>query len=244
MQDPSGARHSTEPHVLISLEGLSGSGKTTQGRLLRQSLSTHGYQVAYLPDLATLGTDELGDALFDLFSSSGDPFMRHRDVVTDSFLAAAIRANIIATRIHPASCDHDIVIEDRGAHTMLSYSLASLMRYHDMALDEGIGWLRGLVEMAGGQADVAVWLRPSIEVAIDRWAQREGTRPSPEQSTFLTSVDAAYGELERRDPRLVSVEVGDDTPEVVHDRLYAALVPFLPALPSTVDAHREESSCP
>src|SRR5690625_5838277 len=80
MQDPSGARHSAEPHVLISLEGLSGSGKTTQGRLLRQSLSTHGYQVAYLPDLATLGTDELGDALFDLFSSSGDPFMRHRDV--------------------------------------------------------------------------------------------------------------------------------------------------------------------
>src|SRR5690625_7059280 len=72
MQDPSGARHSAEPHVLISLEGLSGSGKTTQGRLLRQSLSTHGYQVAYLPDLATLGTDELGDALFDLISSSGE----------------------------------------------------------------------------------------------------------------------------------------------------------------------------
>lgn len=96
--------------MLISLEGLPGAGKSTQGRLLQQRLSREGYRTAYLPDLATLETDVLGDQLVEMFSFSGDPFMRHRDVLTESFLAAAIRANIVATRIDPAEGVHDVVI--------------------------------------------------------------------------------------------------------------------------------------
>ncbi len=214
--------------MLISLEGLPGAGKSTQGRLLQQRLSREGYRTAYLPDLATLETDVLGDQLVEMFSFSGDPFMRHRDVLTESFLAAAIRANIVATRIDPAEGVHDVVIEDRGCHTMLSYSLASLIRYHDADPAEGIRWLRSLLALTGRTAEVALWLRPPVQVALDRWAHREAKQPLPEQCAFLTSVDAAYQELALGDDTLHTLEVGEQQSEHVHEQILATIRPFLP----------------
>jgi len=98
--------------VLVSLEGLPGSGKSTQGRLLENRLRDEGLAVANLPDLATLDTD-VGTTLVEIFSSSDDPFLRHGDVVTECLLAAAVRADIVATRIEPVLRSHDVVIEDR-----------------------------------------------------------------------------------------------------------------------------------
>src|SRR5690606_22408348 len=138
--------------MLISLEGLPGSGKSTQAELLVSRLRSDGYRVAYLPDLVTLDTDPAGRALIELFASTGDPFMRHRSALTDTFLAAALRAHLVAAHIQPALDEHDIVIEDRGAHTMYSYSLASILRHHRMDLDAAIDWLRSFSALTGPQA--------------------------------------------------------------------------------------------
>jgi hypothetical protein len=56
--------------------------------------------------------------------------VRPGDAVTDTLLAAASRTDIVATRIDPALSAHQdqVVIEDRGIHTMQSYALASLLR--------------------------------------------------------------------------------------------------------------------
>ncbi|GAA1450882.1 hypothetical protein [Nocardiopsis tropica] len=172
-------------------------------------------------------TDDLGDQLFELFSSSGDPFMRHGDVLTDTFLAAAIRANIVANQIKSATSDHDIVIEDRGAHTMLSYSLASLIRYHDTEPAEGIAWLRSILTLAGPTSDIALWLRPPVRVVLDRWAHREGHQPPPERCAFLASVDTAYQELASTDDTLHPLNVGEQRAEDVHEQILATLRPLL-----------------
>ncbi len=92
--------------MLISFEGLPGSGKTTQAGLLADRLRTEGYRVAYLPDLATLNNDAAGQQLVELFTSSDDPFFRHGDVLTDTFLAAAVRTHIVATHLNPATASH------------------------------------------------------------------------------------------------------------------------------------------
>src|SRR5712691_4091668 len=118
--------------MLLSFEGLPGAGKTTQGRLLRDRLAADGLRVAYLPDLGTLSISPLGNRLAALFAWSADPFHRHDHVVTDSLLAAAVRAEIVASVIGPAAAGHEVVIEDRGAHTMYAYSLATVLRDYPM----------------------------------------------------------------------------------------------------------------
>jgi dTMP kinase len=209
--------------VLISFEGLSGAGKTTQSALLRERLAGEGATVAFLPDILTLPSDELGERLFNLFVSSGDPFMRHNDVITETYLAAAMRANIVAACIEPALETHDVVIEDRGVQTMYSYSLASVLRYHAMSTDAVMSWLKALGGLAGREADIAVWLRVPVGEAVSRAEQREGLRREAEQRSFLSFVDEAYAELEGRDPRLVTVAARGLDPSEVHEIVYRAV---------------------
>ncbi|WP_329431214.1 thymidylate kinase (plasmid) [Streptosporangium sp. NBC_01495] len=214
--------------MLISLEGLPGSGKSTQAALLAAHLRASGQTVAHLPDLATLNTDPLGDVLFDLFSSCGDVFKRHGDVITDTHLAAAIRANITATLITPALGDHDTVIEDRGIHTMYSYSLASLLHNEPQDGVDGveavIAWLTTIGSLTGRQPDLAIWLRLPPPQAIRRAVARDARPFTVEQQTYLRHVDTAYRELAARDARLTILEIDiSESPQSVHQRVCAAV---------------------
>jgi hypothetical protein len=96
-----------------------------------------------LPDLATLDTDPVADTLVDLLRTSGDPFLRSGDAITDTLITAAIRADLVATVLDPALAENPaaVVIEDRGVHTMASYAIAALLRQHRAPTDVALDWL-------------------------------------------------------------------------------------------------------
>jgi dTMP kinase len=206
--------------MLISLEGLPGVGKSTQGRMLADCLRDEGTKVLYLPELQTLTTDGVGSRLFELFALSGDPFRRSGDVVTDTFLASAIRAHILATHIEPALEAGYTVIEDRGAHTMYSYSLAGILQHHGMKLGKAIRWLKACGALAGREADIAILLLLPPEEAAQRVAERQGQSWSDEQMAFLRYVDRAYHHLEAVEPRLMSIDAEDLSRDDVHAVIY------------------------
>ncbi|WP_331726173.1 dTMP kinase [Streptomyces sp. NBC_00470] len=213
--------------MLIAFEGLPGAGKTTQSRLLADHLTREEVPVNYLPDNLTRTEDTLGSTLLDLFAS-GDPFSRHGSAVTDTMLATAIRTNTVATHIAPALSVGQTVIEDRGIHTIQSYSLATLLQKHPGRPADGIGWLRSLSAMSGPPADVAVWLRLPADEAITRAARREGKPYTAEQHAFLRRVHDAYGHLAADDPGLVTVDVLGLTPEQVHQAVVDAIAERVP----------------
>ncbi|CAO5174547.1 Thymidylate kinase [Frankia sp. AiPs1] len=224
--------------MLVSLEGLPGSGKSTQARLLEERLRGEGFVVIYIPDLATLDIEDVGTALVEIFSSPDDPFLRHGDVVTECLLAAAVRADIVATRIDPVLDHHDVVIEDRGVHTMFSYGLASLIRQHAVEVDDAVCWLDGLGRLAGRRADVALWLSAPVGETIARAEARDGKRWTGEQRAYLTFVDLAYQELAARDAGMVRVSTAGQTPETVHEAVWEAVAAQLkrPARRTSVGA--------
>lgn len=212
--------------MIISVEGLPGAGKTTQARLLAQHFTAAGHRAAYLPDLATMATSPLGQKLITLFTASRDLFKRSGDVITDTHLAAAIRADIAATLLTPALADHDIVIEDRGLHTMQSFSLATLLRgqRNSLDVDNAIAWLTAISTLTGPGPSHALWLRPPAQIALHRAQTRDQQPYTLEQRTYLHAVETAYQHLADHDPRMIEIRIRPrDTPATVHQQITAIL---------------------
>ncbi|MGH3867777.1 MAG: dTMP kinase [Pseudonocardiaceae bacterium] len=211
--------------MLISFEGLPGAGKSTQVALLTACLTHRGLPTVTLPDLATLDTDPVAATLIELFASSGDPYLRNGDAVTDTLLAAAIRADIVATRLDPAlrPPQDQVVIEDRGIHTMQSYALAGLLRDHRANIDLAVGWTQTLAALTGQQTGHALWLRLPVNEALRRASHRDQRAPTSEQRSYLQWVHEAYTELAQRDPQLTVLDVGTLQPAEVHQAVHLAL---------------------
>ncbi|MFI7510523.1 dTMP kinase [Micromonospora aurantiaca] len=208
--------------MLIAFEGLPGAGKTTQSRALTAHLSQRGAAVTYLPDNLTRDADPLGRALLALFDS-GDPFSRHDSVLTDTYLAAAIRADTYATHIAGTLAAGTTVIEDRGLHTLYSYSLAGLLQKHRTPPDHAIAWLHQVGAFAGPAADRSVWLRLPPDDAIARAEQRQDHPYTDEQRAFLRYVHDAYIALAETDPDLHVIDVRGLGTDDTHQAVLAAV---------------------
>jgi thymidylate kinase len=208
--------------MLIGFEGLPGAGKSTQSGKLADFLTGRGLIVNYLPDNLTRAADPLGRALLTLFDS-GDPFSRHENVVTDTLLGAAIRADTYATDIAGPLADGVTVIEDRGIHTLYSYSLARLLQHHHVVPADAIAWLRNVGSFAGPAAVRSVWLCLPPDDAIARAEIRQGHPYTDEQRAFLRFVHDAYAALAQADPSLRQIDVTGLDPQQTHQAVLADL---------------------
>ncbi|WP_431895596.1 dTMP kinase [Micromonospora haikouensis] len=209
--------------MLIGFEGLPGAGKSTQSGKLADFLTGQGLTVNYLPDNLTRDADPLGRALLTLFDS-GDPFSRHEHVVTDALLGAAIRADTYATDIAGHLAEGNTVIEDRGIHTLYSYSLARLLQqHHHIVPVDAIAWLRNVGSFAGPAAVRSVWLYLPADDAIARAELRQGHPYTAEQHVFLRFVHDAYTELAQADPSLHRVDVTGLDAQQTHHAVLADL---------------------
>lgn len=100
--------------LLISVEGVEGSGKSTHSRLLGQWLTARGLEVVLTsePD----GTP-LGSAIRRLFEQDGMP----PTPLTQTFLFMAARQQHVAQVIRPALARGAVVVSDRYADATLAY---------------------------------------------------------------------------------------------------------------------------
>jgi thymidylate kinase len=185
-------------------------------------MAERGLPVSYLPDNLTRDADPLGRQLLALFDS-GDPFSRHEHVITDTLIAAAIRADTYATDIAGKLTAGVTVVEDRGIHTLYSYSLARLRQQHDGTGADMLAWLRHTGSFAGPPAVRSFWLRLPPEIAIARAEQRQGHPYTGEQRAYLRFVHDAYTELAEHFPDLHTIDVTGLDPEQVHEAVLADL---------------------
>ena len=184
---------------LIVLEGIDGSGTTTQAARLVASLRDAGHVV--------VGTREPSDGPVGMLLRQA--LTRRLVEVSDRVLAllfAADRLDHLASAVEPALAAGKVVVSDR-------YVLSSLA-YQGMRLP--LAWVEAL-NAAARRADLTLFLEVDVRTASSRRRRRGGPVELFDADPVQRAVARAYGRVVRkhaRGQRVVRVD-GTATPDAV-----------------------------
>jgi dTMP kinase len=166
--------------MFITFEGVDGSGKSTQARLLAEHLGGEGRDVVATREP---GGTELGERVREILLG-GDAVAPW----TEATLFAAARAQLVAEVIRPAL--------ERGADVVCDRYLDSSLAYQGLARGLGVERVLELnLLVIGGLLPDRTFL---LLVPLDQAAVRRGSDPDRierEGDEFVASVDSAYREL-------------------------------------------------
>ncbi|MFA7466883.1 MAG: dTMP kinase [Desulfotomaculaceae bacterium] len=196
----------------IVFEGIDGSGKTTQMKLLAQALEKRA-----MPVLCTRepGGTDIGTRLRELLL---DPTCRDITHRTEAFLYAADRAQHVTEKIMPALRRGDTVLCDRFIYSTLAYQGGG------RGLDRE--FLARLNDLATGglEPDAVILLDLSVEESISRvLGDRFPDRLEAEKSDFFGQVRRGYLEQAAQWPRLFKVIQAGAVVEEVHRSVLVSL---------------------
>ena len=203
--------------VLITLEGLDGSGKTTQIKRLAAWLNRRGLDVVTLrqPGGTTTG-DRIRGILLDSRSDGVSP-------MAEMALMFADRAQAIAEVIQPALGVGNIVICDRFTDSTEAYQGGGRQLGSEIVLE-----LHRLI-CGNLQPDLTLLLLPSFEASLARARRRNNRveaetgkdegRFETEQDAFYRRVWDKYHEIATREPERVVLIEGDLTIDEVHEQI-------------------------
>lgn len=194
--------------MFVSLEGIDGSGKSTQARLLADRLGVAGREVVLTREP---GGTSLGEAIRELLLHAGDvaPW-------AEAALFAASRAQHVAEVIRPAL--------ERGAAVVCDRYLDSSVAYQGGARGLGVDEVLqlNLAAVDGLLPDVTLLLLVDPALAAERLTGAPD-RIEREDGDFHARIDEAYRALAERFPeRIVTVDgalPADELAEVIDDVL-------------------------
>lgn len=213
--------------LFITLEGLDGSGKTTQLKRLAAWMARRGIApVVTRQPGGTLTGDRIRELLLDSRSAGLSP-------MTEMALMFADRAQAIAEVIEPALASGKTVLCDRFTDSTEAYQGGGRELGSEVVLE-----LHRLV-CGDLQPDITLLLLPSLEKSLER-ARRRNDRTSekngPDESRFEREQDAfyqrvwkKYREIAARDADRVVIIEGDLSIDDVHDQVADAVAMRLTA---------------
>ena len=184
--------------MLITLEGIDGSGKTTAWEALRERHPGAVY------------TREPTDSWY------GDAVRRSiadddADPVAELFLYTADHADHLSRVVRPALADGEVVVSDRYSDSRFAYQAATLA---DTAVERPLDYVRDLHRAFSRPPDATIYLDVDPETA----AARSGRTNKMEAADFLARVREGYERLVAAEPdRFVRVDAARPPEAVVAD---------------------------
>jgi dTMP kinase len=205
--------------TFITFEGIDGSGKSTQLRLLANYLKQKGCEVLLTrePGGTPVGT-RLRAALLDA--------QEQVDPLTELLVFAADRAQHVRRVLRPALALGQVVFSDRYADATAAYQGAG-RGFSPELISE-------IIELAteGLKPDLTLLFDLSVDDSTARTQRRangrqQGDRLDSEHADFHTRVRDAYLHLARAEPERVKIIETNQPVEITHERVKEIVIPFL-----------------
>ena len=186
--------------MFVTFEGIDGSGKSTQARLLADALAADGHDVVSTREP---GGTELGERVRDLVLAGPNvaPW-------AEAALFAAARAQLVEDVIAPALA--------RGADVVCDRYLDSSLAYQGIA--RGLGLERVLelnLHAIGGVLPDRTYLLLIDPDESARRVRAPGDRIEREEGDFRARVEEAYRELAAAFPERITTIDGTRPPEEI-----------------------------
>lgn len=203
----------------LSLDGIDGTGKSTQGRLLVDWLRARGWKVTECTDP---GGTPLGDRLRAILLNQ-----RHEmSLMAEALLFMASRAELLARVIRPALDAESLVLSDR-------YLLANVVyQGHAGGLNVDELWSIGRAAAGGLEPDLTIVLDLPVEAA-QRRRGRQPDRMESRQLDFHERVRQGFLAEAQRQPGRIRVVDASAGIEEVQRRIQGEVERVLAAHPRT-----------
>jgi len=187
--------------MLLTLEGLDGSGKTTAWRALRDR-----YPSAVFTREPT--DSWYGEAVArSIADDDADP-------LAELFLYTADHADHLSRVVRPALAEGSLVVSDRYSDSRIAYQAATLAGH----LDDPFAYVRSIHEPFSRPPDATLYLDVDPETA----AERSGGTNKFERADYLADVRENYERLLAADPdRFVRIDATQSEAAVRDDVLAA-----------------------
>jgi dTMP kinase len=191
--------------VFISLEGIDGSGKTTQAKLLADALGERSVLVR------EPGGTQAGERIRQVLK---DPSLE-LDPLAELLLFCAARAELVRQVVRPARDEGRDVVCDRFSDSSVAYQ--------GVARGLGAERVEEICDLATGGIwpDLTLLLRIDPERAVGRIGRRAADRFEGEGIELQRLVAEGYDEVARRHPERVRVIDADGNRDAVHRAVLA-----------------------
>jgi len=192
--------------VFICIEGLDGSGKTTQAQILTERLSkSHNAVYTAEPSHGTTGTFIRECCLYK---------EKRLPTATEALLFAADRVEHVENEIKPALADGKLVICDRYIYSSLAYQGSAGL---------SLAWIKKINSYAL-QPDFAVFIDVPPERVLERLQRKKSVMETIEIQRKVRKVYLKYVEK----GELILID-GDKPKAEVADALYSKVLSLLKA---------------
>lgn len=198
--------------ILIAIEGIDGSGKTTLAQSLNNTFKQQGFDTILTREP---GDSALGKQIREIVQTQTMPISHEAEFL----LFAADRAQHFSEVILPALKNKKLVISDRLADSSLAYqgygrglNLETLKTINQWA-------------MQSTTPDITIFIRVPIKIALERCKKRPSLSAF-EQEDFLKKVAQGFEELYKNRKNVIIVN-GNQTEKIVVYQVYNILINWL-----------------
>ncbi|MEQ9310403.1 MAG: dTMP kinase [Balneolaceae bacterium] len=188
--------------MLITFEGIDGSGKSTQINLLEKYFSSKGKKVQVFREP---GGTEVSEEIRSILLNPEIEI----DPITELLLFSSARSRLISEKVLPALERDEIVILDRFYDSTTAYQGYGR---ECLPLDQ-IHYINK-VASHNKAPDFTFYLRLSLEESLNRRANMSKDRMEQAGKEFFTKVIKGFDELSKTESRFIIIEASKSVEEI------------------------------